>query len=227
MGTLDSFTVLDFETTGLDPQVDKPVEVGLVYVEGGKIVESVEQLIDPEVKIPPMASATHHLTKADVEGCPPFDHVRKVLGLDEIGPLVAHNTRFDAAFLGHDPSTWIDTLRLSKHLWPDAECHKLQYLRFYLNLDVDDHGIMPHRALGDALVTAALAQQIFSELEDDPYVLQEQPVRETICRFGNKYRNWYWRDVPDSYLQWFRKNVKDAGPDVHYTVECEMEERGL
>lgn len=224
---MDNFTVLDFETTGLDPQVDKPVEVGLVYVEGGKIVESVEQLIDPEVKIPPMASATHHLTKADVEGCPPFDHVRKVLGLDEIGPLVAHNTRFDAAFLGHDPSTWIDTLRLSKWLWRDLESYSLQFLRYYMNLDVDDMGIPAHRALGDALVTASLALRIFDELEDDPYTVQEQPIRQTVCRFGNKYRNWYWSDVPGSYLDWMRKNVKDLDPDTEHTLYCEIEERGI
>jgi len=225
--SIDTFTVLDFETTGLDPQVDQPVEVGLVHVRNGQIEETVEQLIDPGIDIPPMASATHHLVKADVAGHPSFAEVQEKLGLHDLETVVAHNARFDSAFLGHDPSTWIDTLRLSKWLWRDLESYSLQFLRYKLGLEVDTMGIMPHRALGDALVTTSLALRIFNELDDDPFVVQEQPIRQTICRFGNRHKNQYWCDVPGSYLDWMRKNVKDLDPDTEYTLQCEIEERGL
>ena len=175
-----------------------------------------------------MASATHHLTKKDLSGCPSWPEVRKSLALDEIERPVAHNAPFDAAMCGMEDKQWVDTLRLAKFIWRDLESYKLQFLRYYLKLDVDDMGIPAHRALGDALVTAALTLRIFEELDgEDPYMVQEQPIRQTYCQFGKKYKGYLWSDVPGSYLEWMKKNVTDIDPDTEYTLWSELKERGL
>lgn len=219
-------TIIDTETTGLDPETCGVVEIGLVDVEDGEVVGTDSSFVNPGHPIPPMASATHHIVDADIERAPPLKQVMKDLNIEGRGTLVAHNAPFDAAFLGHDPSTWLDTLRLAKHTWPDAENHKLQYLRYWLPLEVDDRGIPAHRALGDALVTAALANVLLPQI-DDPWTLQATPVRQEVCRFGKKHWGALWSDVPGSYLNWMKKNVTDLDEDTQYTLDCECRERGI
>ena len=48
---LNKFTVLDFETTGLDPSNDRIIEVAAIKFDDGHIVDKYVQLINPEVKI--------------------------------------------------------------------------------------------------------------------------------------------------------------------------------
>jgi len=221
--------VIDTETTGIDTDVDEVVEVGIVRVVDGQVAETIEQMVEPGCsEIPAMASATHHLTKQDLVGKPVWSDVRETLALDDIERPVAHNAPFDAAMCGMEDKQWLDTLRLAKFIWRDLESYKLQFLRYYLKLDVDDMSIPAHRALGDALVTAALARRIFDELDgEDPYTVQEQPIRQTYCMFGKKYKGYLWSDVPGSYLEWMKKNVTDIDPDTEYTLWCELKERGL
>ena len=47
----DSFTVVDIETTGLDPKRDKITEIGAVRVEGGQVRESFHRLVNPGRKL--------------------------------------------------------------------------------------------------------------------------------------------------------------------------------
>lgn len=221
-----NFVVVDTETTGTDPEKDEIVEIGAVYVQNGEIVDTFEQKVNPScTSIPAGASATHHLIKEDLEGCPSWPEVKRELRLHEAEHLVAHNAPFDATMCGLDDREWIDTLRLSKYLWRDLDGYSQQYLRYHLWLDTGAREGQAHRALADALVTTALALRIFNELDGDPYELQKQPIRQNICRFGNKHRGWYWRDVPTDYLRWMKKNIRDLDRDTEYTLNCELEER--
>ena len=46
-GFCNSFTVVDIETTGLDPKKDKITEIGAIRVEGGKIADTFHTLVNP------------------------------------------------------------------------------------------------------------------------------------------------------------------------------------
>ena len=48
-----NFVTFDVETTGLDPIKDEIIEVGIVRIEKGEIREEFDQLIKPEIPIPP------------------------------------------------------------------------------------------------------------------------------------------------------------------------------
>ena len=48
-----SFAVVDLETTGASAIYDRIVEVAVVRLEGGEIVDRYELLVDPKVAIPP------------------------------------------------------------------------------------------------------------------------------------------------------------------------------
>lgn len=154
------YAVIDVETTGFSPVIDRVVEAACVIVEGGRILRTWSSLVDPQRPIPSHATRVHGIDDADVAGAPSFELVQRQLRRMCVGKTVAaHNAAFDLSFLpalGHLPS--VCTLQLARRWFPDAPNHKNQTLRTYLRIDEDARfaNLPAHRALGDALVTAAI-----------------------------------------------------------------------
>ena len=48
----ETYAVLDFETTGLSPNFDRVIEVGVVLVQNHAVVETYSELMDPGFAIP-------------------------------------------------------------------------------------------------------------------------------------------------------------------------------
>ncbi|UCH63392.1 MAG: hypothetical protein JSU77_02760 [Fidelibacterota bacterium] len=97
---LDDFVVIDFETTGLSADYCKIIELAAVRFRDGQPVEEFQQLIDPREPIPTEIVEITNITDDMVAGEPTIEEVGQEF-LDFIGgrPLVAHNIRFDLAFL--------------------------------------------------------------------------------------------------------------------------------
>src|SRR5690606_10984216 len=55
---------IDTETTGRDPAVDRVIEIGCVFYEGGQVVRRKSWLLNPECPIPQEASSVHGITDA-------------------------------------------------------------------------------------------------------------------------------------------------------------------
>jgi DNA polymerase-3 subunit epsilon len=91
----------DLETTGLNPRVDRIVELAIVRVTpDGEVMERARRF-NPGVPIPPEASAVHGITDADVAGEPAFPQTAKSL-LELLDPcdLAGFNIRrFDLPIL--------------------------------------------------------------------------------------------------------------------------------
>ena len=66
--------VFDFETTGVDPDNDRVVEVAVVHFNLGTSVPQVvyNKRIHPGIPIPEGASKIHGITDVHVDGCSPF-----------------------------------------------------------------------------------------------------------------------------------------------------------
>lgn len=94
-----SIAVLDFETTGLSPGVDRVVEVSVVRVDPGSEPRlAFDSLVNLERRM--AASEVHGLTDRDVADAPRFadlagDLVRALSGC----VVAAHNVYFDLRFL--------------------------------------------------------------------------------------------------------------------------------
>ena len=227
--------VVDVETTGLDPANDRVVEIAVVGVDFQRRCyrKLYDSLVDPGIPIPPEASAVHHITTAMVAGqAPTLDRIRSDLEAlaDPAIPFAAHNVAFDSAFLQPAipawTSPWICTLRVAKHLWPDATSHSNQALRYRLALNVPGNH-PPHRAMGDALATAAL---LVRETETAGSVdrLLELTRRPALLRrvpFG-KHRGRLWSEVPPDYLDWATRQDWDD-PDLAHTIRSAREGRFL
>lgn len=95
---------LDTESTGLDyDRGDRLISIGIVKIEGDKLVSEREWMINPEKAIAFEATRVHGITNKDLVGKPKFADIAKEV-VDEIGnvPLVIHNSAFDMGFLQNE-----------------------------------------------------------------------------------------------------------------------------
>ncbi|MEO9264722.1 MAG: 3'-5' exonuclease [Candidatus Baltobacteraceae bacterium] len=161
------YAVIDVETTGFSAAADRVVEMACVVVRAGQVVETWSSLVNPGRAIPARATAVHGITDGDVWWAPMFDVAQaRLYSLCSGATVVAHNARFDLGFLPRiAPLPSLCTVELARRAFPNAPNHKNQTLRAYLGIDRDPAvaGVAAHRALGDALITAAILVRCMSE----------------------------------------------------------------
>ena len=112
------------------------------------------------------------------------------------------------------------TLRVASHLWPDVPAHGNQALRYRLDLDEP-----PHRAMGDALVTAALLVREAETAGGIEPLLELTRQPELLCRvsFG-KHRGQPWSEVSQDYLVGTARQDRD-NPDLDHTIQASLRGR--
>ena len=159
-----TYTVMDTETTGLDPLAgDEIISIGAVRIVNGRLLryETYEQLIDPKRPIAAVSEAIHGISNEMLRGQPTIDEVLPQFHkycADAV--LVGHNVAFDLRFLQlKEARTGIrftqpvlDTLLLSEVLHPHQESHALEAIAERLGITI----VARHTALGDALVTGEI-----------------------------------------------------------------------
>lgn len=93
----------DVETTGLFPGIDRIIELAGVAFDGPAVIGSFQQLVDPEVPIPPEAARVNGITDEMVRGCPGIGSaLPSFLDFLRTGTPVAHNAAFDVGFVTAD-----------------------------------------------------------------------------------------------------------------------------
>ena len=153
---------LDLETTGLSPREDGITEIGAVILRAGAAPREWSTLVKPAQPIPPEIARLTGISNEMVREAPCFAEVAPALAeLLEGAVLVAHNARFDYAFLKQAYAReglaffapTLCTARLARELEPGLEHAGLDALIERYRLSGADR----HRALGDARLTHALA----------------------------------------------------------------------
>lgn len=228
------YVFIDVETTGLDPENDKIVEIAAVHYSGRERLQDFKTLVNPGIPIPPTASAIHHLTDRDVADAPNVEEIWPALTAFTSGAIcVAHNAPFDRSFLkALAEHRWLCTYRFARHLWPGLPSYTNQHLRYWLGLQIPFVG--EHRALADIEVTAEV---FFRELDGyrqlgldwniaSVAAFIEKPVPCTHMPFG-KYRGTILSDVPSDYLGWVVRSDAARDPDVRHAIMRELESRRL
>lgn len=162
-----SYTVIDFETTGLDSSFCEVIEFGAVQVHDGEIGLHLASLCCPKGSISSTIKGITGITNEMVRGYPPFEEFVHTF-VDFIGDdtVVAHNASFDMGFLhsycrrlkiGFHPKT-LCTVQLARRKLRGLNNYKLQTVAEYLG--VSDGGY--HRALGDAMTTARILTKLLT-----------------------------------------------------------------
>ena len=235
--------VIDLETTGLDPSCDRIVEIGAVRVRDGQR-ERFQSLVNPGCPIPPQASAVHHITDDDVQSAPPIEQVipalREFVGRSTV---VAHHALHDAAFIAAatgshvDPTGWLCTYRLAKHVHPLAPAHSNWALRYWLKVTPEPSAFSAHRALADALATVEVGLRLMQRCSErgmtgmaDVIALANQPLPIRAMPFG-AHAGTPIRELPLHFLQWAlgvnrrKPGLPDIDPDLRFALERELATR--
>lgn len=167
------FIIFDIETTGLSPLKERITEIGAVRMVNGEIMDTFSTFVDPEMPIPEKITDLTGIDDSMVQGAPKEDEaVRSFLEFCGERPMVvAHNASFDTSFIkaacqrnsiDYDLSH-IDTLAVSRGLYPQLTKHKLDVVAKHLKLGSFNH----HRACDDAMMLAKIFQQMIQKLRDD------------------------------------------------------------
>ncbi|WP_168121690.1 3'-5' exonuclease [Paenibacillus sp. HB172176] len=173
-----SYTIFDFETSGLDPKKDRVIEMAAIRVVNGEIASEFSTLVQYEgklsSKITQLTGITDDMTACGMDEDTAFRILNRFIG-DHI--LIAHNAQFDLSFLHHSlmriagrsfRNDFIDTLTISRqrHVYP----HTLKDM-------CDRYGIPligGHRALNDVVA----CWELFRTMEE------EQPSPEALNLLG-------------------------------------------
>lgn len=171
-----SFCVVDVETTGLSPTKNRVIEIGMVKVDGLKIIDKFHTMINPRVSIPYYITQFTGITNEDVIDSPCFSelqfNIKEFLGESV---LVGHNLSFDNGFLqnefrlcGEDfySEHSICTLRLARRIYPELPSKSLSSVAKHLKIK----NTSAHRALSDAETTARILIKIIKQLKKNNQV---------------------------------------------------------
>ena len=152
---LDRFIAFDFETTGLQVETDRAIEVAAIMFKDGKPAEKFVTLINPQIPISDLIADITGITNEMVTEAPLEKEIIDDL-FEFLGdyPIVAHNTPFDLSFLRamaerHNKDfierKCYDTLTLSRAFLFFQPTHNLSAVSEYFNLSSEG----AHRAEKD------------------------------------------------------------------------------
>ena len=179
------FVVFDIETTGLSFKNDRITEIGAVKIRNGKIVDSINWLINPQIEIPQNIQELTGITNEMVKNAPALDSI-----IDDIKsyfgehPIVAHNASFDYTFMRNAfesfnesiENTVIDTVEMAKLIFPEYKRYNLKSLCKRLKINLENH----HRASDDARAAAEILISMFNKYESDDLGRINEEARSKI-----------------------------------------------
>ncbi|WP_455161164.1 bifunctional DnaQ family exonuclease/ATP-dependent helicase [Streptococcus timonensis] len=154
------YVVVDLEATSTGSKA-KIIQVGIVVIEDGEIVEQYATDVNPHEHLDSHIKELTGLTDKRLAKAPEFSQVaEKIFELVKDGIFVAHNVQFDANLLaeflffeGYELRTpRIDTVELAQIFYPQLEKYNLGILCQELGIPLEQ----AHSALSDAQATAEL-----------------------------------------------------------------------
>jgi len=236
---------IDVETTGLQPNMDRIVELSILKIHPDGNYEYKSHRMNPGIPIPAEATAIHGITDEDVVNEPVFqEYASSIIDFLEGCDIAGFNVlKFDIPFLEVElrragvlfqkrDRKFID-VQILYHLLEPRDL-KSAYLK-YCGKEME----LSHTAQGDATAAAEILDKQLEIHQDLPknveglhalcqpglanYVDPEGKFiwsnGEIVCHFGRKYFGWTLKQLvsqaPD-YLQWMLSS--DFSPDVKKLV---------
>ena len=172
------YVVVDLEATSTGSKA-KIIQVGIVVIEDGKIVDHYTTDVNPHEPLDAHIKELTGLTDQRLAQAPDFSQVaRKIFDLVEDGIFVAHNVQFDANLLAENlffegyelRNPRVDTVELAQVFFPELEKYSLPILCQELGIPLKQ----AHTALSDAQATAELLLFLREKMAQLPKGLLER-----------------------------------------------------
>lgn len=234
---MDFGLILDVETTGINPDEDRIIEIGILefgLLEGRddpEILNLYGALEDPGLPLSPEIQRLTGLSDAVLSGQRiSWDYVRGLMQRAAI--VVAHNADFDRSFIERRPELadlkthWACTM---KHIDWEGKGFKTRALNYL----AADHGFInpfAHRALFDCATTFRLMSPYFPELVQRSYLREvrvfavqaafemKDKLRNNRYRWDAQRRCWF-KDILEDALEversFLQKEIYQGLSDLH------------
>jgi ATP-dependent DNA helicase DinG len=233
------FAVLDFETTGNQPQ-DDIIQIGLVTVENGEISGRFSSFVHLGRPVPKFIQKLTGIDDSMLANAPALEEViSQILPLLENSVLVGHHIQFDLVYLqraleacGYLPFSGrvLDTVDFLKLLYPGLTSYQLSMVCKVLNIRHE----RPHQADSDAEATARIWLNCLHKLESTPFITIQRladlfsPAADDFSWFINEIRLQKEMAPPEenSGVRCFRQfalKVDDWTENEHADAEREEE----
>lgn len=227
----DIFICLDCESTGLDPEKDRIIEIAVTRFTFGEILEQFETLIDPECDIPEVSQDIHKISKEMVQGKPKVKEVLpQVLKMIDGHIIMGHGIGYDLAIIQAEAKRsqipcnlyqkpHIDTLRMAR-LYGESPINSLERLRMHFNIAAEG----AHRAMSDVIVNIEVFKYLAKSYRTTEQLLQvlQKPIKLKAMPLG-KHKGRRFEEIPIEYLQWAER--KDFDQDLLFSIRSELRNR--
>lgn len=162
-----NFVSIDVETA--NPDMASICQIGVAVVEGGKIVDEWQSLVDPQAFFDPRCVSVHGIRESDVVGAPTFAELSGALSRLLQGRVVVSHSGFDrtavsrayaAAEVPVGPITWLDSAMVVRRTWSQFSRggYGLANVAQFLGIEFRHH---------DALEDAKAAAQVVIRAADE------------------------------------------------------------
>lgn len=185
----DSYSIIDIETTGLDPDYDYILEISAIKVKNNKIEDTFSSLVKYSENISDFITELTGITNEMVSNAPSLKNVlTNFINFIKDDILIGHNINFDINFLYDNclkelkkPLTndFVDTLRISRRLNKEMIHHTMSDLLNLYNIDNSNQ----HRALNDCEYTF----EIYNKMKND-IIQKYTSIDEFIKTQGIKFK---------------------------------------
>ena len=192
--------ILDTETTGLDFDNDKLIEIGIVELIDNVLTQNYfHEYINPEIDISLSAQKVHGISNEFLIGKPTFQKIaKKFLDFIKNDVIIIHNAEFDTNFIDKElqncgfnkiKNSIIDTIKIAKKEFPgqtvnlDSLCKKLNVINTRQNF----HG---------ALLDATLLSKVYLKLTTG----KQEKLKFTDNKLINLNNNKNTKNLKESFL---------------------------
>lgn len=186
-----NYVVFDTETTGLEPEIDKIIELSAIKYIDNEPIDNFSVLVNPKQKLNPFITKLTGIKDEDLYNQPTIDKVLPEF-FDFIGDyvLIAHNTPFDIKMIACEcyrnninmcSNKLIDTVPLAKKMISNDNIkdYKLSTLKKYFGINIQSH-----RALQDCEMCSIIYQQYLnhetSKLKRKKVIIVDEETGEIL-----------------------------------------------
>lgn len=217
--------VLDVETTGLDPEEHRIIEIAIIRFERGEVVDRYATLVSPGRDLPEDASRITGITADDLVGAPTFESIADAVSsrLQDVG-IVAYNLAFDRSFLraelaryGYawpDDAPTLDPLIFARQFFKNSPRKNLSAISKLLGIPLEE----AHRAEHDAEVAGRVLYAFEDRLPPD---LQQLLVLQKQWEAAQAQEMSSWKNFDGDLSAAFGENPIGLGPAYLYGDEAD------
>lgn len=170
--TPQTLSFVDIETTGTSVYHDRIIEIAIVTVRDGLIVDKYETLVNPLSSVSPFITQMTGIGMEDLEEAPTFRDLKdEIYTRLENTLFVAHNARFDYGFIKNEFKhhgmnfnlKQLCTVKLSRTLFPRFKRHNLDSVMERFGITCENR----HRAMGDTIATYEFYRHVLNTTPED------------------------------------------------------------